>query len=100
MDAQEFAAREAIVEAEMLRQEAHPRTCQPIAERRAEERRAAARGLDEPEQHLHRRGLASPVRPEKSEDFAAADAQRKIRNRNVRAELLAQRMRFDGRPHL
>ena len=95
VESQHFAAAEPVVKPEVLGQEAHLRARAAMTERRAEQLAVAGGRLDQPQEHLERRGLARAVRPQESEHLAPADLERQLRNRYLGAELLAEAAGLD-----
>ena len=73
VEAQQLAARQVIVKAEMLRKEPDPGADRTVANRRTEQGAAPARGRHEREQHFQRSRLAGAVWSEEPEDFPALD---------------------------
>ena len=66
----------------------------------AEDRRAAVRRIDEPEQHPQRRRLARAVGPEEPDDPSLVDGERQIVDRHHVAESLAEVRDLDRVRHL
>src|SRR5690606_16820734 len=71
----------------------------PLGERLTEYLDLAARRAGEPEQHLHGRRLAGPVRPQEAVDHPARYPQVERIDRGVVAELLGQGPGRDGGAH-
>jgi hypothetical protein len=67
---QKLRAVQPVVEAEVLRQEAHARSGLRIANRLAQQPRLAARRLRQAQQHFDRGRFARAVRAKKAEHFA------------------------------
>src|SRR5262249_51669911 len=87
---------EPLVEGEVLGQIADVGAALRSAERAPQQPAAPRRGVYEPQQHLHRRGLAGPVGPEEAEDLALGDRQREVADRGLRTEVLPGAARLDG----
>ena len=64
----------------------------------AVDRRGAARGVDQPEQHAQRRGLAGAVGPEEAGDPAGLDVEAQVVDGDEGPEALAQPPDLDPRP--
>ena len=74
VELEDLAGAEPGLVAEQLGQVADPPPRRAVAERRAEDRAAAAGRAGEAEQQLDRGRLAGAVRPEEAEDLAGVDA--------------------------
>ena len=88
VQAQKFGCRQPIVKAEVLWQETNPRPRRGLAARLAEQPALAARGPDQPQQHLDRGGLPGAIRPQEAKHLAALNLQRQILHRDLLAKSL------------
>ena len=83
------------MEAKVLRQKAHLRARRHISYRRAEQFAFAARGRDQPQQHLDGGRLARAVRAEEAKHLALGHVQREVGYGDFIAEYFAEVVRFD-----
>ena len=82
---QQFARGQIVVEVRLLRQESDLRLHRGIIDIHPENARRAARWKHQPHEHFQRGGLASPIGPQKSEDFPFFDIQMKRTQGALRA---------------
>ena len=96
VEPQQLAAAQPLVKGEVLGQVAHAGTGPRGADRRPEQTAAPRRRVDEAEEHLDRGRLARPVRPQEAEDLAPRHGQGEVPNRDLGAEVLAERLGLEG----
>src|SRR5258706_1429408 len=96
VEAEQLAPLQPLVEGEVLGQVAHTRARAGVAQTGPQEPPIPRRGADEPEQHLHGRGLARAVGAQEAEDLTPRDGQGEVPDRDLGAELLPERARLEG----
>src|SRR6266704_1370194 len=90
MELQELRCAQPRVEAEILRKEPDLPANIDVADGDAENERLAVARLHEPEEHFDASAFPRSIRTEKAEDFATADAQRKVAYGDLISKYFAQ----------